>query len=289
MTEPFTRNITDRNRELLNQAESLVYKETAEGVRLETHVFFPRRRGAGEGGRGPVVLFFFSSMWDTGTVTQFAPQCMRFAEEGVLAMAVDYRVKSRHGTGPLEAMSDARTAIRWVRANAEHFEVDPGKIVASGGSGGAHLVVMAALRAGGSVAAPAAGETGRGGSEDDDLAVGCRPDALVLFSPVLDISKKGCGLEKFRDAKEAKLASPVHLKKPKDMPPTIIFHSTGDRRVPIEGARKFAAQLKRKKGVCELVEFGGVDHSFFNFNVNSELFELTMKNADRFLEENGIL
>ena len=47
------------------------------------------------------------------------------------------------------------------------------------------------------------------------------------------------------------------------------------------------SQHDPRKAVCELVEFQGVDHSFFNFNVDSDLFELTMKNTDRFLEENG--
>jgi hypothetical protein len=119
--------------------------------------------------------------------------------------------------------------------------------------------------------------------------VSCRPDALVIFSGILDVSKKGAGLEKFADAKAAKAASPVHLRLPKDMPPAILFHSAGDRRVPIEGARKFAAQMRRKRRPCRLVEFDGVDHSFFNFNVDSRLFDATLNAADAFLCEQGFL
>ncbi|MFV1995051.1 MAG: alpha/beta hydrolase [Verrucomicrobiales bacterium] len=259
----------------MKDAEVLIYKETPEGDRLETHVFFPR--GGGKADRA-AILFFFSSAWDSGTVTQFAPQCMHFAERGMVAFAFDYRVSSRHATGPLEAMADARTAIRWVRANAKHFGVDGHRIVCAGGSGGAQMVAMAALR------------DGDGESEnDDDLQVSCAPDAMVFFSPMLDISKRGSGLDHFADAKAARAASPVHLFKSQPLPPTLMFHSKGDRRVPIEGTRKFAQLMKRRKRPCRLVEYDGVDHSFFNFNVDSRLFEATIDAADAFLVEEGFL
>ena len=48
-------------------------------------------------------------------------------------------VKNTHGTTPFECVADGKSAIRWVRANAERLGVNPDKIVAGGGSAGGHV------------------------------------------------------------------------------------------------------------------------------------------------------
>ena len=89
----------------------------------------------------PAIVFFFGGGWSQGTVTQFTPQAKHFAERGMVAILADYRVFRRHGTTALEAMADARSAVRWVRANASKLGVDPNRIVAAGGSSGGHIAL----------------------------------------------------------------------------------------------------------------------------------------------------
>ncbi len=267
----------DRNRALLAQAAGYVYKE-AGGHDLAAWTFVPE--GHQPTDRRPAILFFFSSSWDSGLVSQFAPHCLHFAQRGAVAMAVEYRVSSQHGTGPLEAMADARSAVRWVRENAEELGIDPQKIVGAGGSAGAHIILSAAMIANPMFDDPA-----------DDKATSCVPDALVLFDPVVDVSSKtGFGVYKFPDPRTAKLASPArHVRR--GLPPMVLFHGTADRVVSYENTRRFAARMRRwpRRNVCQLMTYERQGHSFFNFNVDPRFFEATITQADAFLVERGFL
>ena len=69
----------------------------------------------------------------------------------------------------------------------------------------------------------------------------------------------------------------------------MILHGTHDRVVPFESSRRFAKKALRKKNVCELVPFEGQEHSFFNLNVNFDLYGTTLKETDRFLTDQGFL
>lgn len=62
-----------------------------------------------------------------------------------MACAVEYRTYNRHGTLPFDAVMDAKSAIRWLRQNANKYNIDTNKIVASGNSAGGHLILCTAL------------------------------------------------------------------------------------------------------------------------------------------------
>lgn len=263
----------DRNRELLRSARQEIYKEVGD-VRLPVYIWEP------DPDKNPpyprsVIAFFFSSGWDHGQVSQFAPHCVYFASRGMTAMAFDYRVSSRHATGPLEAMSDARSAMRWIRLNAAALNVNPGKVVGSGGSGGGHAIASAALL---------------NGFDDagDDPALNPAPNALVLFNPVMDTSKHGFGFTRFPDSGKAKAANLIRAIR-KGLPPTLIFHGTADRVVPCSGSYDYARKAGRKKNICKFVEFEGQGHGFFNFNLSFEMYEATLMTTDDFLVELGFL
>ena len=269
--------VMDRNRSLLARAQGYVYKEPP-GIELGAWVFFPLDHRTAD--RRPVVMFFFSSAWDSGLVSQFAPHCLHFAQRGMVAMAVEYRIGSQHGAGPLEAMADARSAMRWVRENAAELGIDPGRVVGGGGSAGAHAILSAAL-----IADPLFDDPG------DARDHSCVPDALVLFDPLVDTAPPAeFGIGKFPNARLARLASPArHVRK--GLPPMILMQGTHDRVLSFEATRSFAARMRRwpRRNDCRLVPFEGCGHSFFNFNVDPRLFEATLTHADRFLVDLGYL
>jgi acetyl esterase/lipase len=73
------------------------------------------------------------------------------------------------------------------------------------------------------------------------------------------------------------------------LPPILFFHGKSDRITPFEEVDKFRRRMRWRGNSCELIDFEGAGHSFFNFNVSHKNFELTISAADRFLVERGLL
>lgn len=263
-----TPDVLDRNYALLQQSEGYAYK-SVQGTDLGAYVFRPQEGEAPAGGRA-AALFLCSSNWDNGLVSQFAPHALYLASRGMTGILIDYRVTARFpGCTPLDAMADARSAVRWVRAHAKELDINPKRIAGCGGSAGAHAILSAALRKDGDDPA-------------DDLSVSCVPDALVLFNPILDTSTKGVFSEKFPDAKAAGRASLMrHVRR--RLPPMLIIHGTQDRVVPYEQSVRFKKKNWWRRNDCHLLPYEAQGHGFFNFNFDVRLYEHTLNDMDRFL------
>jgi acetyl esterase/lipase len=148
-----------------------VYKKTAEGE-LTLQSFFPPDWKATD--QRPVVVFFFGGGWKNGAYTQFVPQAEYFASRGLVALSADSRIESKHKTTPDKCVEDAKSAIRWVRANAGKLGAHPDRVIASGGSAGGHIAACTALVDGFDAA-------------DDPKDTSCVPAALLLFNPALNL------------------------------------------------------------------------------------------------------
>ena len=90
-----------------------LYK-TVDGHDLYIHCFFPAGHDP-KTDRKPAMVFFFGGGWVGGSPKQFYPQCEYLADRGMVAMAAEYRVKSRHNTTPFECVMDGKSALRWIR------------------------------------------------------------------------------------------------------------------------------------------------------------------------------
>ncbi len=269
-----TPDVLDRNYALLQQAEGYAYK-SVHGEDLGAYVF--RSQGTEAAATGsPAALFFCSSTWDNGLVSQFAPHAIYLASRGMTGILIDYRVTSRFpGCTPMDAAADARSAVRWVRAHAKDLGVDPNKLAGCGGSAGAHAILSAAMMREGD--APA-----------DDKSISCVPNAVILFNPILDTSEKGIFSDHFPDKKSAKRASPMHHVR-RRLPPMLIIHGTTDRVVPYEHSIRFKKKHWWRRNVCTVLPYEGQGHGFFNFNFDVRLYEHTLNDLDRFLVERGFL
>ena len=259
-----------RDREILKDAATYVYDQRPQGD-VQAHLFLPEKDS---GTPRPVVVFFHGGFWDSPTPTQFVPHCLHFAARGAVAVAAETRTSAKHGTGPLEAIEDARELIRWLRANADTFNLDPSKITIGGAAGGAYLALLATM--------PKPKHLPPVDGFD------CYPQALILFSALVNTATKGTALARFPDAKTAKRLSPTSLIRRK-LPPILCFHGKSDRITPFEEVDKFRRRLRWRGNSFQLIDFERSDHSFFNFNVSHKNFELTIGAADRYLVDRGLL
>lgn len=254
----------------------IVYKKTAdskgEPVELSLHTFLPEGWKASD--ERPAIVFYFGGGWSGGSPSQFYPHCRELADLGMVAMAAEYRVKSRNGTTPFECVADGKSAIRYVREHADELGVDPDRVAAGGGSAGGHV-------------AASTGVIDDLDEEGENTDVSSKPVALVLFNPVIDTSEKGYGyshlLERYKEL------SPVeHVTK--DDPPTIIFHGTGDTTVPYANVELFTERMSKIDRPCELVPYEGQAHGFFNFGRgDGSAYTDTVKRMKAFLKEQKLL
>jgi len=255
-----------RDKEILKSASSYVYA-SRDGIDLLAHVFFPE--GLATEGR-PALAFFHGGFWDASMATQFVPHCHHFASRGAVSIAFEYRISSKHRTGPLEAIEDSRSALLWLHENADVLGIDSAKIVVAGAAGGAFLALLLAMQ------------------KEKVFNPPVRPKALILFSTLLNTTPKGQLADRFPDSKTAKSLSPTNLVRRK-LPPMLLLHGKSDRVTPFEEALTFCRRMKWRGNACKLIDFTGAEHSFFNFNVSHANFEMTIGAADAFLVEQGII
>lgn len=253
----------ERDLELLKDAQSYVYR-TVNDTPLAAHCFLPEDHQNADS--RPAVIFFHGGMWDVSMVTQFAPHAMHFASRGMVAVIVEYRVSSVANTTPENALEDAQKSMLWLKNNHLELGLDPNRITAVGAASGAHMALSLAML------------------PDGDIADGYSPHPLgvVALSAIVDTTKKGIGMDRFEDPKIATDQSPSKQIR-KGLCPMLLVHGKADTIVPHQHAVKFAKAMIRKKNKCELIEYEGMNHSFFNFNVSAKHFELTLNAMDAFL------
>jgi len=96
--------------------------------------------------RRPAVVMIHGGYWTVGDKGAYAQLCKMAADQGIVAVSIDYRLAnaSEHNRWPAQLV-DAQLAVRWLRFHAGEFAVDPAKICALGDSAGAHLAVFLAV------------------------------------------------------------------------------------------------------------------------------------------------
>lgn len=253
----------------VSQEIQVVYK-SVDSTDLQLDIYYPSDTGRDT--VYPAMVFFFGGGWNGGNVNQFKNHAQYFAKRGIVCFLADYRVKSRQGTSPFEALEDAKSAIRYVRKNAGKHRVDPDKIIASGGSAGGHLAAATAL-------------IDDLNATHTDSFVSCIPNALVLFNPVIDNGPGGYGFE--RIGSKYKDFSPLHNIH-QGAPPTIIFLGTKDRLIPVETVQYYKVVMEKVGSRCDVHLYEGEGHGFFNFS-QQESYQATVREADCFLRSLGYI
>lgn len=248
---------------LATLAEKVLYKKTQQED-MYLYILRPQVKSTET---LPAIVYFTGGGWVDGDVYGQIPNPAWFRDHGIIGIEADYRVRSRHGTTPIECIQDAKSAIRYVRAHAKELGIDPDKIIAAGGSAGGHLAACTFLDG---------GET-----PDEDLKISSKPNALVLHNPVLG---EGFGKEFFDVHPEF---SPIlHVRK--GWPPTVLSNGTKDNTTPFQYAEKFTRLMKEAGNVCELIPVKDADHSC-DWPVSNLNFLPTLQKMTDFLKEQKLI
>ncbi len=249
--------------------KEFVYKQTPQG---ELRIYFALPKDWSPGDKRPVVLFFYGGSWSSGNVFSFDEQSEYFARCGVVAGMADYRVRTRHGVNPDKCVEDARSLVRWVRANAKKLGVDPDRVIAGGGSAGGHVAACTAI--------PDAPN-----SATDDLSISCVPNGLLLCYPVASFvdDARAEGFQSVFGAEMALRLSPAR-QVTKAWPPTVLFFGNTDKLL----ANGVLLHNKvREVGVAaELYLATGEGHGFVN---KAPWHEVSSKYAADFFMRAGVL
>ena len=266
----------------LDGAKVEVYK-TIGDVKLNMYIFNPKDHKPSD--KRPAAVFFFGGGWRSGSPKQFEQHCKYLASRGMVAMAADYRVSTRHHTKAKEAVADAKSAIRWIRKEAGRLGIDPDRIVAGGGSAGGHL-------------AACTGTISKFDESGEDAAISSKPNALALFNPALVLApidgRPPLSAETMKTLAERMGVDPQELSPfhhvAAGVPPTIIFHGKADTTVPYATAEQFTKAMQAAGNRCQLVGYAGQSHGFFNYGRSENKYYIaTVRALDKFLVSLGYL
>jgi acetyl esterase len=252
----------------LSPSRLVTYKRVGDRE-LKLHVFLPPGWKASD--RRPAFLTIHGGGWGGGTPPRMYPFAAHFANRGMVGISVEYRLLNvASGITVFDCVQDGRSAVRYTRAHAAELGIDAARIVANGGSAGAHVAVAAAMFR----------------QHDDpreDRAISAEPNALVLYYPVIDTSPEGYGAAKI--GQRWKELSPAHNVRP-GLPPTIVFHGTGDVTTPFKGAKLFHDEMRKAGNASELVVNEGGSHGYLL--VERAIYEDTLAKTEDFLRQHGM-
>lgn len=234
-----------------------------------------RRAGAGE--PRPLVVYVHGGGWQSGhtrhsgAFSNWPEVLASLARRGYVVASIEYRLSSE-AQFPA-AIHDVKNAIKWLRASATKFAIDPKQVVIWGGSAGGQLAALAATSCGVQALEPPASQSTYAAQSD------C-VQGLVAWYGVFDIgairepSQSAGGtnaapspIEKYLGCAPSKCADTVALASAvthldANDPPTLLIHGELDKVVPVSQSRAFAQALKAKAVASELVVIPGADHSF---------------------------
>jgi acetyl esterase/lipase len=243
---------------------------------LKLDLFLPKE---GTGLR-PAIVFVHGGGWQGGSRGAFQRQAAYLAGKGYVGACIEYRLSGEAGFPA--AIEDCKCAVRWLRANAQAYRIDPDRVAAAGGSAGGHLVALLG------VTDKVKELEGNGGNANFSTRV----QLVIPFNGVFDLEKGAQSVPAagpvakflggtFAEKPEVyQKASPITYVR-KDAPPFLFLHGTADKTVSIEQSRAMQKRLHEAGVEAELYEAEGAGHGFFN---QPPHYDPTLKRLEAFLE-----
>lgn len=262
--------------ETFTRTEDVIYGRK-HGLAMTMDIFTPKDK---EKANGKGIIWCVSGGWFSAKPGGVG-LAKEFVDRGYVVFAVV------HGSQPKfsipEVLDDMHRAVRFIKANAKKYNVDPDKLGISGGSAGGHLSLMQGC-------APKNGDPKATDPVEREsskvAAVACfypptdflnwgkegfvmlGEGDMKLFRPAFDFwerDKETNTLIVITDAERrkatGKLISPLYHAS-KTSAPTLLIHGDADKLVPIQQAERMIEKLKENGVPCELVVKKGLAHGW---------------------------
>ncbi len=233
-------------------------------------VYLPAAAG---GELRPGFVWIHGGGWTGGTKNEAraANVCGTLARAGYVAVSVDYRLGD--GAWPT-LLFDCKNAVRFLRAQATRYRIDPARIAVGGGSAGGHLALMVALTAGQPGLEPEGAATPYPGLSSA-VACGVNLYGITNILTRRQVAADGTPGElrppedahlrvfSARDAADPvfRLASPVHHLSPASVP-LLTLHGRRDATVDYRQAEELDRMARERGARHELVMLERAGHTF---------------------------
>jgi acetyl esterase/lipase len=164
-----------------------------------------------------------------------APIAALLNRAGISAFVLKYRVAPHRHPAP---KADGQRAIRYVRAHAEQYGINPSKIAVLGFSAGGHLTATLGTQY----------DDGQPDHEDWIERYSSRPDRVILCYPVITMGSYGHEGSRINllgeDASDEQIrAFSAEQRVKADAPEAFIWHTSNDQAVPVENSLRYALAL----------------------------------------------
>lgn len=234
-------------------------------------VYLPAQRAPGE--KSPALVWIHGGGWTGGTKNEARAKniCTTLAGAGYVAVSIDYRLGADAWPTNLH---DCKNAVRFLRAKAAEYQIDPDRIAVAGGSAGGHLALMVALTAGNPELEPTAAATPYPGVSSAVRAVINMYGASNLLTRRAtdkqgkpgEIRPPSASLLKAFSADSAegpvlRFASPVTHVTAKSVP-MLTLHGRADATVDYFQAEELDRVARERGASHELILLDGVGHTF---------------------------
>ena len=273
---------TELSSELLSQlnAKLNVTYASYEDRKLEMDVYRPK----GEWGQLPAVVCIHGGGWAKGDRYSHANLAKALAARGYVAATISYRLS---GESPFPAqIHDCKAAVRFLRANASAYGINPDKIGAIGLSAGGHLTALLATSGG------IKELEGKGGNDSYSSAIqaavpmGAQTHLLSTRNREISaMESRGRIWQQFLGGSQAekpevyRMASPLHHLNKSDPP---VWFISGENDDPSTHADTFREQMKQLGIESGLTLIKNAPHGFIG---KQAFFDPMIEQADAFLRE----
>jgi acetyl esterase/lipase len=237
--------------------QAAVYGEVG-GVELSLDVYQPATSDI----LLPAVILIHGGAGSFGDRSVEADRAQGLAANGYVAFNIDYRLLD-DGKNPWPAqIEDAQLAVRWIRANAERYNVDPDRICSLGHSFGGQLAALLGERD-----TPTEGDVALAAYSSKVACVVDIAGSVDSLRPMEDVTLQSVVTGLYGgtayEVREKYLSGSALAQVDANTAPFIIFHGADDENVSVEESRDMVDALHRAGVEVVYVEYPHATHFYW--------------------------